>query len=118
MRRVSQSLNLPVYPIRSHRWTVVLLPLHGLAILKDPWGSRCRVVWRFWRIPGGAGVGSFPTCTCTYCKKQKSSFKLKRKHNLEKPQLHACSTFINDRKAIDSSCFCTPDVQGLMPSFH
>jgi hypothetical protein len=68
---------------------------HGLVILKDSWGS---------------GVGSFPTCT--YCKKKRSSFKLKRKHNLEKPQLHACSTFINDRKAFDLSCFGTPDVQG------
>jgi hypothetical protein len=66
------------------------------------------------RSEGLSGVGSLPTCP--YCKKRghliSECFKLKRKHDFEKPQSHACTAFRNNRKAFVSSCSGTPDVQG------
>ena len=61
------------------------------------------------------GVGSLPTCN--YCKKKGhvigECWKLKRKTEL-KPQ--ACASVKNDRKALDSICSDTPDIQGSKSS--
>ena len=61
------------------------------------------------------GVGSLPTCN--YCKKKGhvigECWKFKRKNEL-KPQ--ACASVRNDKKALDSICSDTPDIQGSKSS--
>ena len=61
------------------------------------------------------GVGSLPTCN--YCKKKShvigECWKLKKKNEL---QPHTCASVRNDKKALDSICSDTPDIQGSKSS--
>ncbi|KAK3089262.1 hypothetical protein FSP39_002191 [Pinctada imbricata] len=70
---------------------------------------------RFERSEASPGVGSPPTCN--YCKKKGhvigECLKLKKKKELKS---QACASVRNDRKALDSICSDTPEIQGSKSS--
>ncbi|KAK3084264.1 hypothetical protein FSP39_010811 [Pinctada imbricata] len=67
------------------------------------------------RSEASPGVGSLPTCN--YCKKKGhvigECLKLKKKKELKS---QACASVRNDRKALDSICSDTPEIQGSKSS--
>ncbi|KAK3087503.1 hypothetical protein FSP39_006727 [Pinctada imbricata] len=67
------------------------------------------------RSEASPGVGSLPTCN--YCKKKGhvigERLKLKKKKELKS---QACASVRNDRKALDSICYDTPEIQGSKSS--